>query len=130
MATSQPIEWVKYHMAQMGFVLSSAFQGDYEAHGIGSILLHKYLAKNQALPDDDQKLARLVGCTIEQWEKVSDRVRVLFYRGEDGLLHQEELDAMLNDAVTFLTTQRSRGGSGGRAKAEAHKVLPFKAKEQ
>jgi uncharacterized protein YdaU (DUF1376 family) len=112
----------------MGFVLSSAFQGDYAAHGIGSILIHRYLATNKPLPNDDKELARIAGCTIEQWQNVSRRVRTLFYVADDGLLHQEELDGMLQEAVEFLTMKREFGARGGKATAE-RKVVPFAKKE-
>ncbi len=123
-----PVEWVKYHAARMGFLLSTRLHTQWSAHGAASILMHTYLANGEPLPNDDAKLAVLAGGTVEQWQAVSALVRSLFHLEDDGLLHQRELDDMLNEAAEHLAMKRAAGSAGGRAKAENAKVVPYSQK--
>jgi uncharacterized protein YdaU (DUF1376 family) len=125
-----PVEWVKYHAARMGFLLSTRLRTQWSAHGAASILIHHYLARGEPLPDDDAKLAVLAGGTLEEWQKVSAIVRSLFHAEADGMLHQRELDGMLDEAAEYLAMKRGAGSAGGRAKAENAKVVPIRKKEQ
>jgi uncharacterized protein YdaU (DUF1376 family) len=110
-------------------MLVTRLGNDLASHGAASLLIHQYLANGQPLPDDDARLAMLASCGEQEWQSVSTNVRKLFYRGEDGKLHQEECDDMLEEAAEFLTMKRNQGSLGGRAKAEARKIVPSKAKE-
>jgi uncharacterized protein YdaU (DUF1376 family) len=121
-----PVEWVKYHAARMGFLLTTRLHTQWPAHGAASILIHHYLACGEPLPDDDAKLAVLAGGTVEQWQEVSTVVRTLFHLEDDGLLHQRELDGMLDEAAEYLAIKRAAGSAGGRAKAENSKVVPIR----
>jgi uncharacterized protein YdaU (DUF1376 family) len=85
-----PVEWVKYHSARMGFLLTTRLQTQWSAHGAASILIHHYLARGEPLPDDEAKLALLAGGTAERWQEVSAIVRSLFHVEDDGMLHQRE----------------------------------------
>jgi uncharacterized protein YdaU (DUF1376 family) len=125
-----PVEWVKYHAAKMGFLLMTRLHARWPAHGAASVLMHHYLANGEPLPDDDAKLAILAGGTVEQWQEVSAIVRSLFHLEGDGLLHQRELDDMLDEASEYLAMKRAAGSAGGRAKAENTKVVPIRKKDQ
>lgn len=120
-----PVEWVKYHAARMGFLLTTRLHAQWPAHGAASILIHNYLARGEPLPDDDAELAVLAGGTVEQWREVSAVVRSLFHVEDDGMLHQRELDGMLDEAAEYLAMKRGAGSAGGRAKAENSKVVPI-----
>jgi uncharacterized protein YdaU (DUF1376 family) len=125
-----PVEWVKYHAARMGFLLTTRLHTQWPAHGAASILIHHYLASGKPLPNDDAELAVLAGGTVQQWREVSATVRSLFHVEDDGMLHQRELDDMLDEAAEYLAMKRSAGSSGGRAKAENAKVVPIRKKDQ
>jgi uncharacterized protein YdaU (DUF1376 family) len=124
-----PVEWVKYHAARMGFFLTTRLHTQWSAHGAASILFHHYLARGEPLPDDDAKLAVLAGGTVDQWQEVSAMVRSLFHVEDDGMLHQRELDDMLGEAAEYLAMKRTAGSAGGRAKAETAKAGPFRKKD-
>ncbi len=115
--TNNPVEWVKYHAAKMGFMLATRLHGNWAAHGAASILLHQYLSRGEPLPNDDAELAMLACGSAEAWGQVSAQVRSLFYVGDDGRLHQRECDDMLNEAAEYLTRKRHAGGLGGKATA-------------
>ena len=128
--TRHPVEWVKYHAAKMGFLLTTRLHGHWPAHGAASILLHQYLANGQPLPDDDEQLALFAGGTPETWKQVSGAVRSLFYLGRDGMLHQQELDNMLAETEEFLTAKRNFGREGGKAKAENERVARLRGEQE
>jgi uncharacterized protein YdaU (DUF1376 family) len=126
--TKNPVEWVKYHAAKMGFMLTTRLHAHWPAHGAASILLHQYLTSGEPLPNDDAELAVLAGGTLEKWQEVSAQVRSLFYVDDDGMLHQRELDDMLNEAADHLAWKRKIGSLGGKATAAANKVVPIHKK--
>jgi uncharacterized protein YdaU (DUF1376 family) len=118
-----PVEWVKYHAAKMGFMLTTRLHAHWPAHGAASILLHQYLISGEPLPNDDERLAVLASGSLEKWIEVSAQVRSLFYVGDDGKLHQRELDDMLDEAAEYLAWKRHNGSLGGKATAASKKVV-------
>jgi uncharacterized protein YdaU (DUF1376 family) len=76
------------------------FIGDYlketrhlttEEHGAYLLLILEYWVKQGSLPDDDAKLARIVGMPVAKWKKMRPVIEAFF---RDGWRH-ERMDAEL-----------------------------------
>lgn len=91
-----------------------------EQHGAYLLLLMAAWRADGRLPDDDKKLARIVGCTASRWAKIKDDV-LEFFDAQDGFLINERLLFEL-EKTTEKSIKRARSGKLG-ARANALKKL-------
>lgn len=61
-----------------------------EQHGAYLLLLMTMWRADGTLPNDDKKLARIVGCTCSRWARIKDEV-LEFFDIEDGVLTNARL---------------------------------------
>lgn len=81
-------------------------------HGAYMLLIMEYW-RNGGLPDDEKKLARIVGANAEEWAAVRENVSELF---QDGWRHKR-IDKELADAEASYARRAAAGRKGGNAKA-------------
>lgn len=82
------------------------------------------------IPDDDQEIARMLGCTPRQWNTVRDRVLARFERRplSDTIVttiehdHDTFVNKRLHDQRAATTRQRLKSVKGGRVSAEKRKI--------
>lgn len=87
-----------------------------EQHGAYLLLLMTMWRADGALPNDDKKLARIVGCTSSRWARIKDEV-LEFFDLEDGVLTNARLKLELKKASEKSNQRAEAGSRGGKAKA-------------
>lgn len=93
-----------------------------EQHGAYLLLLMTMWRADGVLPNDDKKLARIVGCTSSRWARIKDEV-LEFFVLEDGVLTNARLKLELKKASEKSNQRAEAGSRGGKAKAlKTHKV--------
>jgi uncharacterized protein YdaU (DUF1376 family) len=66
-----------------------------------------------ALPDDDQQLARITDCTLEEWQADRSVLQALFH---DGWKHKR-IEAELRRQADKIAKAREHGQKGGQVAA-------------
>ena len=87
-----------------------------EQHGAYLLLLMTMWRSDGALPDDDKKLARIVGCTASRWAKIRDDV-LAFFTVKGGQLTNRRLTIELKKASEKSIKRAEAGTRGGQATA-------------
>lgn len=87
-----------------------------EQHGAYLLLLMTMWRAGGSLPDDDRKLARLVGCTGSRWAKIRAEVMEFFVSSE-GSITNPRLTLELEKASEKAIKRAEVGSRGGKAKA-------------
>ena len=64
------------------------------AHGAYGLLIDWYMDNEQAPPDDDAALAKIVGCTAKEWAKVGPELRP-YFKVKKGCLTLKRCEAEL-----------------------------------
>lgn len=102
---------------------------DFATEGAYRRLIDKYMVLGGPLPDDDRALCRLLGCSMEEWLAVSERVRT-FFTARDEKLHHKRCDVELTAQAKRDVTRRKVGKAGaeGRWKHKKTKKKPRNAK--
>lgn len=85
---------------------------------------------NLKLPKDTERLARIAGCSHDEFKKAWVILGFKFLEGEDGFLRNIRLESVRAEKNTFLEKQRLNGLKGGRPKKEnpEHKPEETQAK--
>lgn len=73
---------------------------------------------NMRLPKDTERLARIAGCSHEDFKKAWVILGFKFFEGEDGFLRNQRLEIVRAEKNIFLEKQRLNGKKGGRPKKE------------
>lgn len=73
---------------------------------------------NLKLPNDTERLARIAGCSHDEFKKAWVILGFKFLEGEDGFLRNTRLESVRSEKNTFLEKQRLNGLKGGRPKKE------------
>lgn len=96
-----------------------------EQHGAYLLLLMTMWNAGGSLPDDDVKLARIVGLSVKKWKAIRDDV-IAFFTTTDGLIGHNRMTKELQKSEAKSHSRASAGARGGRAKAlkdkDAHVV--------
>ena len=87
-----------------------------EQHGAYLLLLMTMWRSDGVLPDDDKKLARIVGCTASRWAKIRDDV-LAFFTAKGGQLTNRRLTIELKKASEKSIKRADAGTRGGNATA-------------
>lgn len=87
-----------------------------EQHGAYLLLLMTMWRSDGVLPDDDKKLARIVGCTASRWAKIRDDV-LAFFTAKGGQLTNRRLTIELKKASEKSIKRAEAGTRGGQATA-------------
>lgn len=87
-----------------------------EQHGAYLLLLMAMWRANGTLPDEETRLARMVGLSVVKWRKIAADVMAFFVRA-DGLISQRRLTLELQKAVEKSAKRSEAGKRGGHAKA-------------
>jgi uncharacterized protein YdaU (DUF1376 family) len=69
------------------------------AHGAYNLLIDHYMLFESPLPADDRALASIVGCALDEWQKVRDEV-LPFFKTRNALLTHKRCEAELEAAYT------------------------------
>lgn len=80
-------------------------------HGAYMLLIMEYW-RNGGLPNDDRKLARIIGATPEEWSEIRDNIADFF---DDGWKHSR-IERELSDANEAYERRASAGRKGGLSK--------------
>ena len=89
-----------------------------EEFGCYMLLLFATWSNNgRALPDDDQKLARICRCGQAHWRRALRPALIGFFENGDGLLHQKRLEKEWKSACARRDAARANGMRGGRPTA-------------
>jgi uncharacterized protein YdaU (DUF1376 family) len=100
--------WMPFYVADY---LADTRRLSLAEHGAYMLLIMEYW-RNGGLPDDDKKLARIVGVTTEEWAEIRDTIADFF---EDGWKHNR-IDREIADANDAYERRASAGRKGGLAK--------------
>lgn len=106
--------WMPFYVADY---LADTRRLSMAEHGAYCLLIMEYW-RNGGLPDDERKLARIVGATAEEWADVRDNVAELF---QDGWRHKRidaELAKSRDKSEAASASAKKRWQSKGRASAE------------
>lgn len=106
--------YVKDYLADTGHL--STFQ-----HGIYLLLIFHYWQRG-SLPSDDAALARIAGCTFEEWRENRPVISQLFTKS----WKHKRIDAELKEARERI---ERRSAAAKRRWRKASKVVPFKPLE-
>lgn len=87
-----------------------------EQHGAYLLLLMTMWRSDGVLPDDDKKLARIVGCTASRWAKIRDDV-LAFFTVKGGQITNRRLTIELKKASEKSIKRAEAGTRGGQATA-------------
>jgi uncharacterized protein YdaU (DUF1376 family) len=87
-----------------------------EQHGAYLLLLMAMWRAGGSLPDDETKLARIVGLSPAKWRRVSADV-LAFFTVADGVLTQKRLTAEIEKTKEKSIKRADAGSKGGQAKA-------------
>ena len=85
----------------------------HEERGIFIDLLCAYTHWQQPLPDDDKKLARLCGLSVQKWRKVKPVIQPIF-TVEKGVWRILKLDEQIAHGIEKREQCRAAGKSGGK----------------
>lgn len=87
-------------------------------HGAYLLLIMTYWQRGEALPDDDKKLARIVGLQGRNWKRVRQEIEPFFEFRDNKWVHQR-----IEHQLTVMRSQSRanslNGKKGGLAKAKA-----------
>ena len=100
--------WMPFYIADY---LADTRRLSLAEHGAYMLLIMEYW-RNGGLPDDDKKLARIIGATTEEWAEIRDTIANFF---EDGWKHNR-IDREIADANDAYERRASAGRKGGLAK--------------
>lgn len=87
-----------------------------EQHGAYLLLLMTMWRADGVLPNDDKKLARIVGCTSSRWARIKAEV-LEFFDVDRGELTNPRLRLELKKASEKSNQRAEAGSRGGKAKA-------------
>ncbi len=93
--------WYPIHYGRDTEALTLAEDGAYRR------LIDQYMLRGMPLPCEDRALARLAGCSIEEWREVKSAV-LKFFQEENGVLRQKKCDAILKDQEE-IAKSRTKG---------------------
>jgi uncharacterized protein YdaU (DUF1376 family) len=79
-------------------------------------LIDYYMETRQALPDDMNALARIVGCDVVTIEKAWEKNLSVFFGLTDGFWHSKKCDAILAEQDARADKNKKNGSKGGRPK--------------
>jgi len=84
-------------------------------HGAYLLLLMAMWRNGGTLPNEEKRLARTAGLSLDKWRKASPEVMELF-EVEDGLLTQKRLKLELEKSLGLAQKRALAGSAGGKAK--------------
>jgi uncharacterized protein YdaU (DUF1376 family) len=87
-----------------------------EQHGAYLLLLMAMWRAGGSLPNDEQKLARIVGLSPARWRRVNDDV-LAFFDVSEGEISQKRLTAEIEKAKEKSAKRAEAGAKGGAAKS-------------
>jgi len=91
-----------------------------EQHGAYMLLLMTMWRADGRLPNDDRKLARIVGCTASRWSKIRTEV-MEFFEVEGEFITNERLLFELEKASEKSIKRAEVGSKGGKSKSLKNK---------
>lgn len=112
--------WVPIHINDF---MSATAHLTFDERAAYLFLLMHYWRRHKPLPNDDEKLARILQISLERWQSISDEV-LIFFEPTDGVLTNKRMDQELQKAVKVSEKRRANGSKGGSKKqANAKQVL-------
>jgi len=78
-------------------------------------LIDHYMRTRQPLPDNDIALARIIGISLDDWQKMARAIVVPFFRHSEGKLYHSFCDKML-DEQDAISRKKSLSGQIGAKK--------------
>lgn len=91
-----------------------------EQHGAYLLLLMTMWNADGSLPDDDTKLARIVGLSVKRWRTIRPEI-LSFFSVSEGTVTHGRLIKELQKSVGKSESRASAGSTGGKAKALKYK---------
>lgn len=92
-----------------------------EQHGAYLLLLMTMWTNDGSLPNDEKKLAKIVGSTLKRWHGFCGDVMAFFYTSGDTLRHRR-IDHDLDNLKALSEQKANAGRASGRARAKNAKV--------
>lgn len=87
-----------------------------EQHGAYLLLLMTMWNADGSLPDDDAKLARIVGLSVKRWRTIRPEI-ISFFAVADGVITHGRLTKEIQKSASKSELRASAGSTGGKAKA-------------
>lgn len=87
-----------------------------EQDGIYRRLIDHYMETGQAIPDNDNAIARAAGIDLEQWQKSAHQIRPFFTLHRDGKLHLKKCDTELSRQMAKSVSHQQRGILGAKSR--------------
>jgi uncharacterized protein YdaU (DUF1376 family) len=81
------------------------------------LLIVTWRNNGQALPDDDERLARVTRVSVRRWRAKLRPVLVRFFTINDGCWHQRRLEQEYERVEKLISTRRAAAAAGGKATA-------------
>jgi uncharacterized protein YdaU (DUF1376 family) len=91
-----------------------------EQHGAYLLLLMTMWNADGSLPDDDAKLARIVGLSVKKWRTIRPEI-MGFFTIADGVISHNRLTKEIQKSASKSESRASAGEAGGKAKALKYK---------
>lgn len=91
-----------------------------EQHGAYLLLLMTMWNADGSLPDDDAKLARIVGLSVKRWRKIRPEI-MPFFNIANGVVSHNRLTKEIQKSASKSESRASAGSTGGKAKALKYK---------
>jgi uncharacterized protein YdaU (DUF1376 family) len=85
------------------------------------ILLATWRNNGQALPDDDQRMARICRMGTKKWRFRVRQNLVQFFTINDGFWHQHRLEQEFEKVTELINQRRTIGSTGGKASVAARR---------
>ncbi len=99
-----------------------------EEKGAYFVLLCYMWINAAELPDDDHKLARILGTTTVKWKKLRKNIEGFFTKTADGFLTQKRLKKEWEKAQDIRQKYSENGRKGGRPRKENQGITPDEEK--
>jgi uncharacterized protein YdaU (DUF1376 family) len=84
------------------------------------ILIATWRNNGRALPDDDERMARVCRVTVKRWRAKLRPVLIEFFADSDGHWHQHRLEQEFERVTKLIDVRRTLGKAGGRATASKY----------
>jgi uncharacterized protein YdaU (DUF1376 family) len=81
------------------------------------ILIATWRNNGKALPDDDQRMARICRMGVKKWRQKVRNNLVEFFTINDGFWHQHRLEQEFDRVTKLIDVRRALGKAGGKATA-------------